>query len=128
MRMDKKTEVQEIKSERALHRKKKMAVFMLVFSFYLGLTVVDSACSEMTRHPGALTLQSKRIDADHLFLSFLGKEAMVDTRSILNEFSRVKEDTKGALSCLVQQALDRKDVDDFPERRDAEYPLPSKIL
>ncbi len=84
MRMDRKTQKDAIKSERALLRKKKFAVFLLVFCFYAGLTVVDSACTEMTRHEGVFTLRSKPVDENHVLVSFLGREAVVDIRWLLD--------------------------------------------
>lgn len=100
MRMDKWAQRDAIKRQRSLLRKKKRAVFLLVFFFYLGLVAVDSACSEMTRYPGALTLQSRRIDREHILLSFLGKEVMVNTDWILEEVDRVKDTAKETISVL----------------------------
>jgi len=130
MRMDQRTEAKELKSEHALMRKKKIAVFMLFFSFYLGLTVVDSACSEMTRYPGALTLQSTRIDEDHLQISFMGKEMTLDTSSILSEISRMTESASDAVSVLTKMAVGREDdgQSQIKHTRDRELPFPSKTL
>jgi hypothetical protein len=90
MRMDKKAESNAVKQERALLRKKKTAVFLLTFCFYLGLAAVDSACSEMTGHPGSLILKTVRIDKDQIAVSFLGKETLVNTDRFFNTFYRFK--------------------------------------
>ncbi len=131
MRMDKRKKITEKKLERCLIRKKRIAVFVLVFSFYLGLTIVDSACSEMTRSPGALTLQLMRIDEDHLSMSFLSREVTINTSLILSEVSRMKDSASEAVSVLTRMAAGRDDDRQSQSNYntpDRELPFPSKIL
>ena len=92
MRMDKWAQRDAIKRQRSLLRKKNRAVFLLVFFFYLGLVAVDSACSEMTRYPGALTLQSRRIDREHILFSF--PKEVLEYRLDLEEVGQVKDTAK----------------------------------
>lgn len=132
MRMDKWAQRDAIKRQRSLLRKKKRAVFLLVFFFYLGLVAVDSACSEMTRYPGALTLQSRRIDREHILFSFLGKEVLVNTDWILEEVDRVKDTAKETISVLsgmvrgLPEGSQSQHINN--QGRDEELPLPSKTL
>jgi hypothetical protein len=128
MRMDRWTQEDARKQERSLLRKKRAAIFLLVFSFYLGLTVVDSACSEMTRYQGALTLQSKRIDSERILVSFLGKEALVNTSWILNEAHRLKDSATETISVLSGMVRGRPDSVQSQHRQDIEVLLPSKTL
>ncbi|MGI6732949.1 MAG: hypothetical protein ACOX4J_02065 [Anaerovoracaceae bacterium] len=132
MRMDKWTQADARKRERSLARKRKAAIFLLVFFFYLGLAVVDGACSEMTRYPGALTLQSKRIDSSRILLSFLGKEVMVNTDWILGEADRLKDTAKETISVLSGMV---RDLPDSVQSQHAQnqgkrekFRLPSKAL
>ncbi|MGI6765156.1 MAG: hypothetical protein ACOX4S_07640 [Anaerovoracaceae bacterium] len=93
---------------------------------------MDSACSEMTRYPGALTLQSRRIDREHILLSFLGKEVMVNTDWILEEVDRVKDTAKETISVLsgmvrgLPEGSQSQHINN--QGRDEELPLPSKTL
>ncbi len=96
------------------------------------IVAVDSACSEMTRYPGALTLQSRRIDREHILLSFLGKEVMVNTDWILEEVDRVKDTAKETISVLsgmvrgLPEGSQSQHINN--QGRDEELPLPSKTL
>ncbi len=133
MRMDGRVQENAVKLEKSLLRKKKAAVFLLVFFFYMGLAAVDTACTEMTRHSGALTLQSRRIDEDHVQVSFLGRETTVNTAWIALEVSRMKESAAEAVSVLTKMATGRGDNkppqdDDNKPRQNRELPFPSQTL
>jgi len=72
MRSEKKAEKDLIKENKRLMRRKKIAVFLLVFFLYVGLVIVDYAGSEMTGYPVHLPLQIRRVDSEYLSLS-IGK-------------------------------------------------------
>ena len=132
MRMDKWAQKDEIKRQRSLMRKRKGRFFCWYSSFIWDWLQVDSACSEMTRYLGALTLQSRRIDREHILFSFLGKEVLVNTDWILEEVGRVKDTAKETISVLsgmvrgLPEGSQSQHINN--QGRDEELPLPSKTL
>lgn len=63
-------------------RKKKMAVFFLVYFLISGLVTVDRAYSDMLDRPGRISPEVRRVDQDHVHYSLFGQSISINTTEV----------------------------------------------
>lgn len=76
--MRSKQKIKKTRREKWIWRGKKLALFLIVFLFLVGLAAVDGSYADMMHKDGSLTLQVKRVDENCISLSLFGQTREVN--------------------------------------------------
>lgn len=82
-------------------RKKKIAVFMLVFFAVYGIVSVDRAYSDMMDRDGLLTPQIRRVNSDYVSLSMFGETVSVNKTELAADWEDITRTVTAKLDTAV---------------------------
>lgn len=113
------------KKNKAKLRLEKAVVFLLTFYFVIGLVTVDQAYSEMLGKPGALSLQTSRIDRDRVIFSLLGEEVTINVTDVKQTIDQIED---GVVEVLEDVSVKARELLNIPAWPRKELHFQSKIL
>jgi hypothetical protein len=125
MRTAEKEEQRIDNREKNIFRLKKAAVFVVTFCFVVGLVTVDEAYSEIMGKPGIMSIQTRKIDSEHVTFSLLGEEATINVSDVETAINEIQG--KG-VSLLEEFTLTIRELVGLAEWPRKELPFQSKIL
>lgn len=82
---------------------KRIVLFFMVSLFLIALSEVDDSCSSMMGLESHLSLQTRRIDQDHVRFSLLGKEREAN----MKEIEQAAEEVRDQAVAVLEQGAGR---------------------
>lgn len=125
MRTVKKQREKMGKKKETKFRLKKVAVFILTFSFVVGLVAVDEAYSEIMGKAGVLSLQTRRTDQDCVTFSLLGEETIINVSDVEAKIGRFQNQGANVLEDFSDTIREYLGLGEWPRK---DLPFQSKIL
>ncbi len=93
-------------------RKKKLLVFILVFTAVYGITAVDEAYSDMMDREGKIALRIRRVNSEYVTFSMLGKNAVVNTKELKKDWREISHTVVAGLDDAVNGIQDFLGIDE----------------
>ncbi len=104
---------------------KKIAVFILVFLFLTGISIVDDSHSFMTGKEAELSLQTRRIDSDIVKFSMLGIEKEANMAEVSRSFRKTQKEIVSAINGAAESIRDWLGFSEWPRK---DFTFESKVL